>query len=119
MRRCTAIAAALAVLLSACATAGEPEPRAERRTEAATVPVTSAEPSPTASTIPEPVVELSRGGQRIFPEHRLVGFSGGRGASFGRLGIGNIDERAAEIKKLAARYSRDGRTPLPISSRSR
>jgi hypothetical protein len=57
---------------------------------------------------------LPRGGRTIFPEHRLIGFSGGRSESFGRLGSGDIDDRAVEIEKLAAEYTPDGRTPLPI-----
>jgi hypothetical protein len=36
------------------------------------------------------------------------------GASFGRLGVGDIDKRAAEIEKVAAQYAADGRTPLPM-----
>jgi hypothetical protein len=43
-----------------------------------------------------------------------VGFSGGRSESLGRLGIGDIDERAAEIESIAALYTPEGRTPLPI-----
>ena len=56
----------------------------------------------------------AQGGRTIFPEHRLVGFSGGRGESLGRLGIGDIDERAAEIESIAAQYTPEGRRPLPV-----
>lgn len=66
--------------------------------------------TPTAKPWPQ----LPRGGRTIFPQHRLVGFAGGRGESFGRLGIGSIDERAAEIDALAAQYTLDGRKPLPV-----
>jgi hypothetical protein len=116
MRRLTAAAAILALLLSACAAAaqdvqpGVPRPTPRSGFAAAATGTTPATTTPT----PEPLAELPRGGRRIFPEHRLVGFSGGRGASFGRLGVGDIDERAAEIEKLAADYTVDGRTPLPI-----
>jgi len=117
MRRPTT-AAALALLLSACVVVRPADPNAGQPTDPMTSSAPSAVASPTATQTPEPtpepLAELPRGGRRIFPEHRLVGFSGGRGESFGRLGIGNIDERAAEIEKLAAQYSRDGRTPLPV-----
>jgi hypothetical protein len=44
----------------------------------------------------------------------LVGFSGGPGtAAFGRLGVGDIDDRVAEIEKLGDSYG-DGRTVLPV-----
>jgi hypothetical protein len=43
-----------------------------------------------------------------------VGFSGAPGsAAFGRLGIGNLDDRVAEIEKLARSY-RAGRQALPV-----
>ncbi|HEY9376733.1 MAG TPA: hypothetical protein VIQ02_06525 [Jiangellaceae bacterium] len=106
--------AALTLLLSACVAAGRDEPEIQRPTGDSAQLTTSAIASPTATPTPEPLAELPRGGRRIFPSHRLVGFSGGRGASFGRLGVGDIDKRAAEIEKLAAQYTPDGRTPLPI-----
>ena len=103
----------MAVLLSGCAAAGQ-ESEVQRPTGGSASPPISAVARPTASPTPEPLAELPRGGRRIFPTHRLVGFSGGRGASFGRLGVGDIDKRAAEIEKVAAHYAADGRTPLPI-----
>ncbi len=114
MRRVIIPAAALALLLSACEAAGRDAPEIQRPTGASAQLTASADASPTAIPTPEPLAELPRGGRRIFPSHRLVGFSGGRGASFGRLGVGDIDKRAAEIEKLAAQYTPDGRTPLPI-----
>lgn len=120
MRRLLAAIAA-AGLLAACSGASDdvasqssqPVPWLERNAptpEADRQPEVEPEPDPE----PEPRAELPRGGRRIFPEHRLIGFSGGRAESFGRLGIGDIDERAAEIEELAAEYTEDGRTPLPI-----
>jgi hypothetical protein len=114
MRRLT-VAAAVVLLLSACSATRQAAPDIQRPTggmapSGAASAMTSATTSPTAG----PLAELPRGGRRIFPEYRLVGFSGGRGAAFGRLGVGNMDERAAEIEKLAAQYTPDGRTPLPI-----
>jgi hypothetical protein len=112
-RRLTTATVATAMLLSGCAAASQEHPDVQRPNGRA-APPTSATAEPTASPTPEPLAELPRGGRRIFPKHQLVGFSGGRGASFGRLGVGDIDKRAAEIEKLAAQYTPDGRTPLPI-----
>jgi hypothetical protein len=68
----------------------------------------------TATPPPTPSPELPRGGRTIFPDHRLVGFAGGRGESFGQLGVGDIDERANEMEQLGGQYTADGRTPLPV-----
>jgi hypothetical protein len=114
MRRRTATAVTLALLLSACATADQAAPGLQRPTSQSALPMAETVAAPTASATPEPLAELPRGGRRIFPKHRLVGFSGGRWDAFGRLGVGDMEERAAEIEKLAARYTPDGRTPLPI-----
>ena len=58
--------------------------------------------------------ELPRGGTTVFPRYRLVGFSGGPGtAAFGRLGVGNIDQRVAEIERLGRRYAA-GRQVMPV-----
>ncbi len=59
-------------------------------------------------------VELPRGGRTVFPEHRLVGYSGYPGAAaLGRLGTGDIDTRMAEIEQVGADYAR-GRKVLPV-----
>jgi hypothetical protein len=59
-------------------------------------------------------MQLPRGGRQVFPRYRLVGFSGAPGsAAFGRLGIGNLDDRVAEIEKVARSY-RAGRQALPV-----
>jgi hypothetical protein len=58
--------------------------------------------------------ELPRGGREVFPRHRLVGFSGAPGSkAFGRLGVGRLDDRVAEIERLARSY-RAGRELLPV-----
>lgn len=58
--------------------------------------------------------ELPRGGRTIFPQYRLVGYSGYPGAAaLGRLGTGDIDERLAEIEQVGADYAR-GRQVLPV-----
>jgi hypothetical protein len=59
-------------------------------------------------------IELPRGGRQLFPAYRLVGYAGSPGSpAFGRLGIGNIDDRVAEIEKLAPKYAA-GRQVLPV-----
>src|SRR4051794_37144262 len=58
-------------------------------------------PSDTPSTLPTPTGgsgQLPRGGTTLFPRYRLVGYAGGpHTAAFGRLGIGDLDARVAEI----------------------
>jgi hypothetical protein len=57
----------------------------------------------TASASPAPA--LPRGGRTVFPRYRLVGYSGGPGASaFGRLGIGDLDARIREIESVGSHY---------------
>ena len=80
---------------------------------ASTGPGTSAASSP-ASSSAAGTVELPRGGREVFPRYRLVGFSGAPGsAAFGRLGVGDLDDRVAEIEKVARNY-RAGREVLPV-----
>jgi hypothetical protein len=58
--------------------------------------------------------QLPRGGRSVFPEYRLVGFSGAPGSeAFGRLGIGAIDDRTAEIEKIGPVYAQ-GRAVMPV-----
>ena len=66
------------------------------------------------TTSQSPVSTLPGGGTRIFPDHRLVGYSGYPGSpALGRLGVGTLDDRAAEITTLAGQYAA-GRRPLPV-----
>ncbi|WP_206662251.1 hypothetical protein [Propioniciclava sinopodophylli] len=59
-------------------------------------------------------LQLPRGGETIFPEYRLVGYSGYPGAeALGRLGTGDIDERMAEIEQVGADYVLD-RKLMPV-----
>lgn len=52
--------------------------------------------------------ELPRGGTELFPHYRLVGYVGYPGsAGMGRLGIGDLDERAAEIETELGDYAGD------------
>lgn len=71
---------------------------------------TSAQPSPAADAAPQ----LPRGGRTILPAHRLVGYAGAPGsAALGRLGVGELDDRAEEIEKLGRAHA-GGRRPLPV-----
>ena len=57
---------------------------------------------------------LPRGGRRVFPRFRLVGFCGLPGAAaLGRLGIGSLHDRVADVEQMAGRYGVD-REPLPV-----
>jgi hypothetical protein len=58
--------------------------------------------------------ELPRGGREVFPRYRLVGYCGLPGAvALGRLGIGRLDDRVAEIERLGRQYPA-GREALPV-----
>ncbi|WP_338702856.1 hypothetical protein V2W30_36350 [Streptomyces sp. Q6] len=76
---------------------------------------TTARPSPAASPrTARRRAELPRGGRRVFPEHRLVGYCGLPGAAaLGRLGTGDLDDRVAEIERRGRAYA-DGRQVLPV-----
>lgn len=66
-----------------------------------------------APTTEEPA-ELPRGGREIFPDFRLVGYVGHPDSpAMGRLGIGDPDERAAEIETELAGFAGD-REMLPV-----
>lgn len=71
-------------------------------------------PSVTPTPTPMQVAELPRGGRDLFPRYRLVGYAGREGAeALGRLGIGDLDERAAELEKRALPY-RENREIMPV-----
>lgn len=76
-------------------------------------PATSGLSSTSTITGPaEPM--LPRGGRRLFPRYRLVGYCGAPGSTaLGQLGIGDLNTEADAIEKRAAAYA-DGRTPLPV-----
>jgi hypothetical protein len=77
----------------------------------ATSPSPSVTPSPSATRPPQ----LPRGGREVFPRYRLIGFSGGPGsAAFGRLGVGDLDERVDDIERIGRSYRSDGRQVLPV-----
>ena len=74
---------------------------------------TATSPSTTPSPSPSPA-ELPGGGLRVLPQHRLVGFSGAPSSeAFGRLGVGDLDDRARQIKRLSRDYDGD-REVMPV-----
>src|SRR4051794_3015346 len=74
----------------------------------------STPPAPSASAGTPGEAELPRGGQRIFPRYRLVGYAGLTGATtLGRLGTGPLDQRVTELETRARAY-RQRREILPV-----
>lgn len=71
--------------------------------------------APSATPTPEPPPELPKGGREVFPDYRLVGYSGIKGdvnRDLGRL-TGDLDEVCKEIKRVGRKYAY-GRKVLPI-----
>jgi len=69
---------------------------------------------PDAPAKPKPPPELPRGGRRIFPRYRIVGFYGApQDDALGALGIGSPAKMAARLRKQARPYRRRGRPILP------
>lgn len=100
------------------ATTAPPPPSAAAPAEpvpsSPTTSSTSAAPTPSTRSGPARP-ELPRGGRRVFPEHRLVGYAGRTGSpALGRLGIGDVDTRVRELERRAQPYAADGRTVLPV-----
>ena len=63
---------------------------------------------------PPPPAELPRGGRRILPDHKVVGFYGApQAAALGILGIGPPDQMAKKLERQARPYRRGGRPILP------
>ncbi len=122
-RRAAASAALLACsLLAGCAAApggpagaGGGEPPATGGAHASSAPAATgatATPSP-SPTAPRPK-ELPRGGTELFPDYRLVGYSGHpQSPGLGRLGIGDLDERITEMETQGAAFAA-GRKILPV-----
>jgi len=66
-----------------------------------------------APALPKPA-ELPRGGRRIFPDFRVVGFYGApQDDELGVLGIGRPSAVARKLERLAKRYARKTRPILP------
>ncbi|WP_306320337.1 MULTISPECIES: hypothetical protein [unclassified Streptomyces] len=113
-RRRTLLAAGAttaAGLLTGCGTSGADEKPPGAGRAAPSPAHTSRSPSP-RPTRRRP--ELPRGGRRVFPEHRLVGYCGLPGATaLGRLGTGDLDDRVKELERRGRAYA-DGRRVLPV-----
>ena len=72
-------------------------------------------PKPPAAKAPKAGAQLPRGGTTLFPRYRLVGYSGGEASeAFGRLGVGNLDKRIAEMERTGRGYATGGRKVLPV-----
>ena len=79
----------------------------------ASTSASTATPTPTPTSEPEGPT-LPRGGRKVFPTYRLVGYAGLTGAStLGRLGTGPLDQRVRELERRAAAYAA-GRKILPV-----
>lgn len=118
------LAAALAVALGACSSPGAAAPAGTSKpTGTATAPAAgaAADTAPdAASTDPAPTPagdppELPRGGRTVFPAHRLVGFSGYPGSpALGRMGVGKLADRVAEMDKIGREYRMGRQLHLPV-----
>jgi len=124
--RLTLSTVVIAVLVATVARLADGEPAARAAPSVASTPGAASAPATaapaTAAPTPterqeasrRPATELPRGGRTLFPTYRLVGFSGGPGsAAFGRLGVGRMADRVAEMERLGTRYAR-GRRPMPV-----
>src|SRR5262249_29223293 len=63
---------------------------------------------------PPPPPELPRGGRKLFPHYRVVGFYGApQDKELGALGIGTPDAMAKRLRKAARPFRRGGRPIMP------
>lgn len=115
-------------IVAGCA-AAPPSPVAGSRTLAnsaptatgagATAGTTSGLTTPSRTATPAPSTPPARptlpgGGRSLLPQYRLVGFAGVPGsAAMGRLGIGDLDDRAKELVRVGKAYA-DGRKVMPV-----
>lgn len=107
---------ATALTATACGSSGSPAAApasTDGASTSASAGVAPPAPSTSATSTPATSAELPRGGRTLFPQYRVVGFAGAPGSeAFGRLGIGKLDDRTAELEEKAKEYAA-GRTPLP------
>ncbi len=125
------LACGAVLLATGCSSTASPgaevaDPPAAPATAGSSSPIAGATPSgsggeptpgasPSATPTEQPVAAtLPRGGREIFPRYRLVGFAGNPGSeAFGKLGIGDLDDRARDLERQAEPYARD-REILPV-----
>lgn len=103
----------LLLVPAGCAGAPPGTSPSSRAVDAATgvsrAPSASARP-PATATLPQ----LPQGGRTLLPGYRLVGFAGAPGSpALGRLGVGNVDDRASEIVRQGRPYA-IGRKVMPV-----
>ena len=125
----TGAAVVLALALAGCASTPAPSVVNPHRTpigigSPSTDPFWASQsplPSSPAPTKPKPSAaapdrsQLPRGGTKLFPRYRLVGYSGGEASkAFGRLGVGNLDTRISELERTGRGYTAGGRQMLPV-----
>jgi hypothetical protein len=90
-----------------------PTPSPEPTTPSPT-PTPTPTPTSTATTNEPEGQTLPRGGRKVFPTYRLVGYAGLTGAStLGRLGTGPLEQRVRELERRATAYQA-GRKILPV-----
>ncbi|MGH8962078.1 MAG: hypothetical protein ACRDWT_12975 [Jatrophihabitantaceae bacterium] len=90
---------------------GNPTPPARRVT---TLPDRKARAELAVPGVPEPKIQLPRGGRTILGSYRLVAYYGGPdGRALGALGGASPERMAQVISKRAAQYAAYGRTVQP------
>jgi hypothetical protein len=89
---------------------GGPAPAAAVSTSSATVPAVTTTTTTTTTTPPPP--ELPRGGRRLFPRYRVVGFYGMQNLDV--LGAAPPDVVAQRLLKVARAYATPGHPVLPM-----
>src|SRR5689334_22066733 len=68
----------------------------------------------TSAAKPKPPPELPRGGRKLFPAYRVVGFYGApQDEELGALGIGTPTAMTKRLAKAARPYRRGGRPIMP------
>lgn len=114
-RRHVAGALAAALLMAACSGDGDQNSSVRPSDEPVpTAPSASAPPAPSPTPTPPPLPTLPSGFRSLFPEHRLVGFSGGRSPAFGRLDVNDLPGAAEDLAGMLPAYAVDGRLILPV-----
>ena len=100
---------AVVLLAAGCGGGADAEAQADRTR----TPSSSAEPAPSTTAEPTPTqVELPGGGTRVFPDRRLVGFSGAPGSPALGPMTGDLVAATERLRQQAAPYGVD-RPVLP------